>query len=411
MGLGASLNNFIVYLNDLEFQEQKPEKVKGSVNVLTYHSAKGLEWNLVIMESLDQDELKQDDIMRKSFFGVNDMVTRLPDSENLFPERYILLLPWFMGSKQKIPDDVKQVIEAKQEYKNTEDKIKEEVKRLLYVGMTRARDYLVSVSYDNRPLKWIENIGGREMKPGNFNGSEIDVWDSGKHAELEVITGDPEFTGNHTPEQPRRLTRPSGDKDFEERYVSPSKVSENSTFDVEVLEDFDKRISLKTDQNTEDSDIGNCLHHIYYSYRREDDQALAKAESILRNLKMRSVFPNPQEITDSIENLFQFLEKRYGPAVKIYKELPLQNFTENGQVIRGSIDLVWETKDGAVVVDYKSYPGGIDKIKNQEDAHYAGIYGPQLLTYQRMLETAGKNVLATCIYYAVMGVIAEIKTC
>jgi len=410
MGLGASLNNFIVYLNDLEFQEQKPEKVEGSVNVLTYHSAKGLEWNLVVLESLDKDELKQDDIMRKSFFGVNDMVTQLPDSENLFPERYILLLPWFMGGKKNIPEDVRQVIEAKQEYNITENKIREEVKRLLYVGVTRARDYLVSVSYDNKPLKWIENIGGRELKPDNFNGDTIDVWSAGIGAELKIITGDPEFTGNHALEQPKRLIRPSGDRSFEERYVSPSKVSEDSTFDVEVLEDFGKRISLKTDQKTEDSEVGNCLHHIYYSYRRDDDQAPAKAESILRNLKMRSVFPNPQEIIDSIENLYQFLEKQYGPAVKVYKELPLQNFTQDGQVIRGSIDLVWETREGMVVVDYKSYPGGLQNITNKDDDHFAGKYGPQLSTYQRMLKAAGKKVLATCIYYAVIGMVAEIKT-
>ena len=314
-----------------------------------------------------------------------------------------------MGSKQKIPEDVKQVIKAKQEYKITEDKIEEEVKRLLYVGVTRARDYLVTVSYDNKPLKWIENIGGKEVIPGNAKGDTIDVWDSGKHAELETITGDPEFTGNHAPQQPRGLTRPSGEEDFEERYVSPSKVSEDSTFNVEVLKNFGKRISTEKDQNKDDAEIGNCLHHIYYSWSREDENPLKKAENILTNLEMQSVFPNPQEIVDSIENLYQFLEDNYGAAENIYKELPLQNFTENEQIIRGSIDLVWETQHGVVVMDYKSYQGSIKSITNTNDAHYAGIYGPQLLTYQKMLEAAEKNVLATCIYYAVMEVVVEVK--
>lgn len=410
LGLGASLNNFIVYLNSLEFQEQKPEKVKGSVNVLTYHSSKGLEWNVVLLESLDKNELEQDDIMRRSFFGVNDMVTELPTAKNLFPERYIQSLPWFLGVKEKIPEDIKTIIEGKKEYKIIEEKISEEVKRLLYVGATRARDYLVSVSYDKKPLKWIENIGGREVKPGNNAGDTIDVWDAEKEAELEVITGEPGFTGFQEKKQPMRLVRPSHKDNIEARYISPSKAVEDTAFDVEVLKNFDKRISIKDDQDIDDSQIGNCLHYIFYSYNQRENDPLTKAKSILKNLNMLSVFPEPQHIVDSIENLYQFLESQYGPAAKIYKELPLQNFTQKEQVIRGSIDLVWETNDGLVVVDYKSYQGGIKNITNKDDAHYAGIYGPQLLTYQKMLEVAGKNVLATYIYYAIMGVVADVKS-
>lgn len=408
LGLGASLNNFIVYLNSLEIQEQKPEKVKGSVNVLTYHSAKGLEWNLVILENLDYDELNQDSIMRKSFFGVNDMVTALPSPANLFPERYIQLLPWFLGSKKNVPEDIKNIIREKGEYKIIENKISHEVKRLLYVGVTRARDYLVTVSYHNKPLKWIENIEGKEIIPGNSTGETLDVWDAGIPADLEVITGDPEFTGIQDEEHPKRLVRPGKYDSFEERYISPSKVMEESAFDITVLKNFEKRISLKAGKETEEAQIGNALHYIFYSYSESERDPLAKTKSILTNLNMQSDFPEHQDIVTSIQNLYQFLESQYGPAVKIYKELPLQNFTEGEQVIRGSIDLVWETKVGLVVVDYKSYPGGIKNITNKDDAHYAGIYAPQLLTYQKMLEAAGKNVLATCIYYAVMGVVADV---
>ncbi|MFW6101959.1 MAG: 3'-5' exonuclease, partial [Bacteroidota bacterium] len=410
MGLGASLNNFIVYLNSLESQEQKPEKVKGSVNVLTYHGAKGLEWNVVVLESLEKDELKENEVMKKSFFGVNDIVTEMPSAENLFPERYIQLLPWFMGANDKLPEDLKKYIQEKPEYKLIEGKIREELKRLLYVGVTRARDFLVTISYKKNSLKWIENAGGKEVRPDLNTGNKIDIWDTGKYSEFEIITGDPDFEGIQDEEQPKKLTRPLEHKSFEERYISPSKISEDSTFDVDMLKDFRKRISLKDGQNTDDADIGNCLHYIYYSYNREEDDAHAKTESILKTLNMWSVFTNPKEIVNSVENLYQFLENRYGTAARIYKELPLQNLTDGGQVIRGSIDLVWETQNGVVVVDYKSYQGGINKITDQKDDHYAGIYGPQLLTYQKMLEAAGKKVLATCIYYAVMGVVVVVKS-
>ncbi len=409
LGLGASLNNFIVYLNSLEIQEQKPEKVKGSVNVLTYHSAKGLEWNLVVLESLDKDELKQDDLMRKSFFGVNDMVTALPSPENLFPERYIQLLPWFLGSKKNVPEDIKNIIQEKEEYKIIENKISHEIKRLLYVGVTRARDYLVTVSYHNKPLKWVENIGGKEIIPANNTGETLDVWDTGIPADLKDITGDPEFTGIQEEEQPKRLVRPGEYDHFEERYIRPSKAMEESAYEVTVLKNFEKRISLKAGKETEEAQIGNALHYIFYSYSERESDPLAKTQSILSNLNMQADFPEHQDIVTSIQNLYQFLESQYGPAIKIYKELPMQHFTDNKQVVRGSIDLVWETKEGMVVVDYKSYPGKVKNITNKDDAHYAGIYGPQLETYKNLLNTAGKNVLATCIYYPVMGVAVEIK--
>ena len=60
--------------------------MKGSVNILTYHKAKGLEWNIVILESLDFDELSTDEMIRKSFFGINDIITGDAEEGELFPE-------------------------------------------------------------------------------------------------------------------------------------------------------------------------------------------------------------------------------------------------------------------------------------------------------------------------------------
>ena len=142
LGLGASLNNFVVFLTGLPNQEEKAEKVKGSVNILTYHKAKGLEWNIVILESLDFDELSTDEMIRKSFFGINDIITGDAEEGELFPERYIQLLPWFLGSKKKVQEDIKALITESEEFAYLNDKIRAEIKRLMYVGVTRARELL-----------------------------------------------------------------------------------------------------------------------------------------------------------------------------------------------------------------------------------------------------------------------------
>jgi ATP-dependent helicase/nuclease subunit A len=124
---------------------------------------------------------------------------------------------------------------------------------------------------------------------------------------------------------------------------------------------------------------------------------------------MQHIFPDQQRIIGSIKNLYDYLNKQYPDPIKIHKELPVQKFTIEEQIIRGSCDLVWETKHGYILVDYKSFQGSVKQVITPEDEHYAGIYAPQLNTYSNVLESTGKKVVATLIYYAVIGIVVEVK--
>jgi ATP-dependent exoDNAse (exonuclease V) beta subunit len=395
LGLGASLNNFIVYLNSLEAQEEKAEKVKGAVNVLTYHKAKGLEWHAVILESLDKDELDQDDLIRKSFFGVNDVVAKLPDGDNVYPERYILLLPWFTGRKKKVTADVFALITETSEFKNIELKTREESKRLMYVGVTRARDYLISTSFSEAPLKWLENIGCKEVIPSGCSSEKIDI-------SINAMFSD------------TSLVKPEASPVFNPRYISPSKVQDTpADTKVSIIKDFEHRIAVSAKKNSDgdsptDDQIGTCLHCIFCIFSEGSEQNTELAKRILKNQLMQHVFPEPERIIRSAENLYGFLKLTYGAPIKIHKELPLQMLTSEGQIIRGSCDLVWETNNGVVIVDYKSFQGGISQITAPDNEHYAGIYAPQLRTYCKVLEATGKKVIAILIYYAVTGLIVKL---
>lgn len=75
----------------------------------------------------------------------------------------------------------------------------------------------------------------------------------------------------------------------------------------------------------------------------------------------------------------------------------------------GSIDLVWKTGEGDILVDFKTCPMGPKAVLDAESEHYAGWYARQLDAYQDALEAAGENVIKRYIYYPVSGLLAEVN--
>lgn len=408
MGNGASLNDFIVYISALTAPEIKVEKLKGAVNVLTYHKAKGLEWNIVILEELDYDELNPDELIRKSFFGVSDIAVSKEGS--LYPERSLLLLPWFNGAKKKIQEHIKNIILSTPEYEYLQKKTLEEVKRLMYVGATRARDYMITTSYANKELKWLANIGCLPVTPGSMDlkVSTIDIWNAGEGSDLTVTRRDTDFRGIEEDWNERIVLKDPSIEKFNSRYLNPSKMEDNREASVGVLHQSGKRIAVVSNGSVSDAQVGDCIHEIFCVHKPWSGTNTDSARIILQNKLMESVFPKPEDITASADNLCSFLRNTYGDPTRIFRELPVQ-LLMGGQVVRGTCDMLWDTEAGAVLVDYKSYQGGIREITLEGGPHYAGIYAPQLRAYRNVLEKSGKKIISTLIYYAVSGIIAEVN--
>lgn len=414
-GLGASLNNFIVFLDEYDSDEKDNEKKEGFINVSTYHKAKGLEWHVVILESLDTDDLKDDELIKKSIFGVQDVLIKEPTSDNPYPERYIQLLPWFLGSKRTIPDDIKEIFKEDPIFDKTRSKIQDEIKRLMYVGVTRARDYLITTSYHNQSLKWLENIGCKEITPGECKDNEIDLWDTPYKSKFILCENDPDFMPEEELYPIKVPKKPEIRESFEKLIVNPSQIETGKKVQVELLKDFEKRIPFNAEkrasgENPSDAEIGNCLHNFLCVYDPGSNKNREKLDTLLKNLLMQSVFPEPESIVKAAENFYKCLEEAYGKPIQIYKELPVQMRTKNGQFIRGTCDMVWETEKGCIVIDHKSYQGGKKQILIEGNDHFAGIYAGQLESYADILNVSGKTVIAKLIHYPVSGLIVELRT-
>ncbi len=149
----ASLGGFLLWLNELEMQDKDMQgsgENKDTVNILTYHRSKGLEWPVVICNALEG-------ALRERLFGINIVSeSEEIDIENILDNRWIRY--WINPyAKQIGSTKLQERMSTSEEKMETTRAALEEEARLLYVGLTRARDYLVFPSRST-PTKWLNRI-------------------------------------------------------------------------------------------------------------------------------------------------------------------------------------------------------------------------------------------------------------
>ena len=155
----ASLGGFLLWLNELEFagiDAQGSGESEDTVQVLTYHKSKGLEWPLVICHSLETN-------LRDDVFGIKiETASDDVDLNNVLGNRWLRywIKPYF---NQMTNTPLQERLDRSDAKKvATADALAEEA-RLLYVGMTRARDYLV-IPTRSEPTKWLNRCWNEGME-------------------------------------------------------------------------------------------------------------------------------------------------------------------------------------------------------------------------------------------------------
>lgn len=180
----ATLGGFLLWLNQLA-QDKRDEQGKGSshdaVNVLTYHASKGLEWAFVVCYDLEND-------LKEPGFGVRiEQESSEVDLNEPLKGRYIRywLNPY---GKQEKNTHLWKTIQEHESQKRARLHALEEEKRLLYVGLTRARDYLVLPTFQHPgKTEWLNRVyhNGASDTPTLDNLSEVCPW-VWKGAEIPV---------------------------------------------------------------------------------------------------------------------------------------------------------------------------------------------------------------------------------
>ena len=393
LGKNADYRGFLSYVAGFKPEPQFNNNA-GGVKVLTSHKAKGLEWPVVFLWQISGN----------SSAAKKDVACGVSAEWLVSP---FAKYDWTSACVSASPV-------LQQIHDSNEAKELGESRRLLYVGVTRARDILFTVGKDQESLTSVPRCcpTAPEMPGVSEDGSTVDVWGVGVNSVYADVQDDPSLTydkAGTTALLPLDsvFPVPVEKEDGEPKYRNPSKHKDTGVMSAaraEIIFDLGHRMDIKH-TGLEDNEFGDCIHAIYAACRADGlTQNNVVAKRTLRNWGVEE--PGAEDkVASSYEDLCKFLAESFGPSVSVEHEVPFSHQDNKGHVYDGVMDLLWHTEIGTVIVDFKTFGGDKGKaLKESEQEHSS-----QLHEYREALRAAGKNVMATVLFYPVTGVVIEVK--
>lgn len=400
--------------------EQHVQRSEQGVVLSTYHKAKGLEWPVVVLASLDRER-------KRSAFDVTPETDREEfDASDPLGNRWIRYWLWPLGQQREAPlRDRANASEVGQHVARREAR---ERVRLLYVGFTRARDHLILAlpkdAKGNPRLAWLNELkddAGPLLTLPSEASEQSELAIRGSATPLTaaarvwaVASGSP---ANVQPPlaAPRWFTRspkPSSDVPYA---VHPSSVGNASPRDSGLtlpmlrpatVRRFTRRLPFRTPSNASWDQVGTALHAFLAADRVElpKDQRIELSRRLLAQHGLHRAF-DAEPLVCASDALHDFVQSRW-PNARWRREVPIRAVveTEHGlRCIQGVIDLLLETTQGTVVIDHKSFPGRSELWAEQALKHAA-----QLQLYALALRTAGFTVLGHWVHFTIGGGAVEL---
>lgn len=427
----ATVAGFLDYMEEVEIQSELDQSAEG-VKVATYHKSKGLQWKIVILNSLDDNELELANFVKKNWFGLNlrgdygnaelQLIPNCGDVTDAVGEAVLAL------SKQSAGCDDNGY------YNMIHGKVEGELKRLLYVGVTRARDYLVTISLqgskDNPSthLSWMKNVIGSSALSSldtiaSFpDKTPVDLWGvKGYKSYYEKIVDDSGITYSGAKASYQKLKDKPINTETEPKRISPSSSQEKYNAKADLVGYFSSQyIAHKTINDA--AAFGTCIHNYFAAHRWDgkdkisDNMAYNKAlaATTIANHDKKKELLQPELLTQAADTLFTYLEEKFGGG-ELLRETPFAYRRDNGQLVQGEIDLIWKTDKECILLDYKNFPApekwGKEIVMDDrsDNKFYVKKYFPQLGDYRAALTAYGMNVTKVFVFYAVLGCLVEVK--
>ena len=293
-----------------------------------------------------------------------------PNWQSPLDGRVLHYWPWPYGDQKKdVGLDVSAAASPEGVYALAAEKL--ERTRLLYVGMTRARDYQI-LALTGRPTAWLDELCD-EADQAHVHPA-VDSLDIGgttfaaRGAPIAPAEA-PDTQTDHQRPAVLRVVHPP-------LRINPSKANYEGS--VTIGERYQLGARLTMAGNPDMNAVGEACHRFfaYDDFAYKHGARLERADWLLRSWSAPQLAA--ADLLEASLRLQRFVAERF-PGSRVMREWHI-HAQAHAQLIAGRIDLLLDTPEGFVVFDHKSFPGvlEIDGERLQAFAGQAGMYAQAL---------------------------------
>ncbi len=406
-GLGATVAGLIGRIEELAAdKEDEIPAPKGldAITITTYHRAKGCEWPVVVLAELGYE--RDPDLWKIGVSGGS------PETGKPLDGRTVRLWPWPFGRSMygglRSGAGLAADALASPEGTTAQEAADDEALRLLYVGITRARDRVVLAHRPSRDgwmsmLQELDGLLDPALPPGSHPVSKLGTSVVVRHFDHNDI----DARRRPRPKKESWLVSvppPAAAPAIAPRWQTPSHTGVAAAPGRALVEEFpgDGRIRHRVKSADEAARLGNAVHAYLGALPSMAALDTGARERIARRcLTSWNVeeFVAPDRLVAIGDRLAAWIASRW-PGSTLLTEIAVEAPASIGGHWRGTGDVVVQLPDGrAVVIDHKTAGFDVEKPGKSIEP-----FAPQLAAYREAFEAAGLPVAELWIHFAFDGV-------
>jgi ATP-dependent exoDNAse (exonuclease V) beta subunit len=406
MHSAASLGGFYLWLDEQERNEKDLQGAgleNNAVNVLTYHKSKGLEWPIVICHNLD-------DNLRSEVWGMEIVPEKEDiDLQNVLGDRWLRYWINPYADQYRNTKLETRINESDAKAIKLQQSLKEEA-RLLYVAITRARDYIILPS-NSYPTRWLNRVwhDGKEDYPVLDPDSNESPWEWNNQF-LEVDTKVFYMPRTFEPISPQQDSSPayftkSTGKDFFIPYkLDFNHLEEEIEGNFRVVNIYQYSAPFLLEDDISKNALGQAMTAFFIADAQSQSEQvrIEMAEQLLYNFEVDEAL-EPIVLVERSAAFNALLEKQF-QAVKKLGKYPMHHF-HKGQLFEAELDNLIETPAGQLII-HNDFLSGEEKLLRKR----ALALGMELeISKEAVKKVIGEGEVKTMIHFILDGLLIEIE--